>query len=51
MSFSQSFFPALLSELHDNHPILSEEYEADGTKVQVLLDAKDYNRLKAFMTE
>ena len=42
---------ALLSELHDNHPILSEEYEADGTKVQVLLDAKDYNRLKAFMTE
>lgn len=46
--FSQG---ALLSELHENHPVLQEEYEADGTRVEVLLDAKEYNRFKPFLTE
>ncbi len=42
---------ALLSELHENVPILREEYEPDGTLVEVLLDAKEYNRFKPFLTE
>ncbi len=40
---------ALLSELHENHPILKEDYEPDGTLVEVLLDAKDYNRFKPYL--
>ena len=40
---------AVLSELHDNHPILKEDFEADGTLVEVLLDAADYNRFKEFI--
>ncbi len=42
---------AVLSELHDEHPVLSEDFEADGTKVTVLLDAKDYQRYRVFLTE
>ena len=41
---------ALLSELHENHPILKEEYEPDGTIVEVLLNAGDYNRFKPYLT-
>lgn len=40
---------AVLSELHDNHPIIKEDFEADGTLVEVLLDAADYNRFKEFI--
>ncbi len=40
---------SVLSEIHENHPILKEEYEADGTLVEVLLDAKDYNRFKKYL--
>ncbi len=40
---------ALLSELHENHPILKEDYEPDGTLVEVLLNAKDYNRYKPYL--
>ena len=29
--------------------VLSEDYEADGTLVEVLLDAADYNRFKDFI--
>lgn len=42
---------ALLSELHENHPILKEEYEPDGTLIEVLLDAKEYNRFKPYLTD
>ncbi|MBQ4518940.1 MAG: GTPase HflX [Clostridia bacterium] len=40
---------AVLSELHDNHPIVKEDFEADGTLVEVLLDVADYNRFKEFI--
>lgn len=40
---------ALLSELHENHPILKEDYEPDGTLVEVLLNAQDYNRFKPYL--
>lgn len=42
---------AVLSELHENHPVLEEGYEADGTMITVLLDAKNYNRFKAYIAE
>ncbi len=41
----------ILSALHEKHPILSEEYEADGTKVTVMLDAQEYNRYKEYTAE
>ncbi|MBE7040807.1 MAG: GTPase HflX [Ruminococcaceae bacterium] len=46
--FSQG---ALLSELHENHPILKEEYEPNGTLVEVLLNAGDYNRFKPYLAK
>jgi len=42
---------AVLSALHDEHPILQERFEAEGTKVQVLLDNVGYQRFKAYRTE
>ena len=39
---------SVLSELHENHPILKEEFEPEGTVLEVLLDAKDYNRFKKY---
>lgn len=41
----------LISELHENHPILKEDYEPDGTLVEVLLNAQDYNRFKPYLTD
>ncbi len=38
----------VLNMLHDSEKIISEEYTADGTEVEVLLDAKLYGRLKGF---
>ncbi|MBR6728988.1 MAG: hypothetical protein IKL80_02410, partial [Clostridia bacterium] len=42
---------AVLSALHENHPIISEDYEADGTRVTVLLNAIEYNRFKAYIAD
>jgi len=42
---------SVLSALHENHPVLAEEYEADGTLITVLLNAQEYNRYKEFLTE
>ncbi|MGN1115948.1 MAG: GTPase HflX [Candidatus Ornithomonoglobus sp.] len=38
----------VLSELHSDEKILSEEYTAEGTEVEVLLDEAVYGRLKRF---
>ncbi len=42
---------AVLSELHEAHPVLQESYEADGTRIEVLLDAKSYSRFKQYLAE
>ncbi|MBR5236021.1 MAG: GTPase HflX [Clostridia bacterium] len=42
---------AVLSELHNDHTVLEETYEPEGTCIQVLLDAKAYNRFKAYLKE
>lgn len=42
---------SLLSAIHDEHVILQETYEAEGTKIEVLLDAKAYQQLKSYQVE
>lgn len=42
---------SVLSELHENHPVLNEEFEPDGTRIEVLLNAKDYSRFKEFIEQ
>lgn len=42
---------SVLSELHENHPVLEESYEADGTRLTVLLDAKHYQRFKTYIAD
>ncbi|MBE7048158.1 MAG: GTPase HflX [Ruminococcaceae bacterium] len=42
---------SILSELHEKHAIVQENYESDGTLVKVLLDAKAYNQFKSYLIE
>lgn len=41
----------ILSQLHGNEKVLSEEYTGEGTVVEVLLDKVMYGRLKGYITE
>ncbi len=42
---------AVVSELHENQKILSEEYTAEGTKMILLADAVTYEWLREFICE
>ncbi len=42
---------ALVSELHKNQKILSEEYTAEGTRIRLLADSTAYCELKKYITE
>ena len=38
----------VLSMLHEEHNVISEEYTADGTKISVMLDSISYNELRKY---
>lgn len=42
---------ALVSDLHKNQKILSEEYTAEGTRLRLLADSTTYTALKEYITE
>lgn len=42
---------SLVSELHKNQKILSEEYTAEGTQIQLLADSITYAALKKYLVE
>ncbi|MBE7010439.1 MAG: GTPase HflX [Ruminococcaceae bacterium] len=42
---------SVLSALHENVPVLEETYEADGTKITVMLNAREYQTYKQYTTE
>ena len=42
---------ALVSKLHENQKILSEEYTEIGTKIKLLADSETYNSLKDYVEE
>ena len=42
---------SVLSNLHEEHNVLAEEYQADGVKVSVMLDSITYNSLREYRCE
>lgn len=41
----------LVNELHDNQKVISEEYGADGTVMELMVDAAMYERIKQYVIE
>jgi GTP-binding protein HflX len=41
----------LVNELHDNQKVMSEEYGADGTIMELMVDAAMYERIKQYVVE
>lgn len=42
---------ALVSELHQNQKVISEEYGADGTVMDLMVDSAMYERIKRYVVE
>ena len=42
---------ALVSKLHENQKILSEDYTESGTKIRLLADSATYESLKEYIEE
>jgi hypothetical protein len=42
---------AEVNELHTNQKVLSEEYTAEGTKMELLVDSAAYERIKEYVVE
>lgn len=42
---------ALVSDLHQNQKVISEEYEAEGTAMNLMVDSAMYERIKQYVIE
>ena len=42
---------AIVNELHESQKILSEEYVAEGTLMEILVDAVMYERIKEYVVK
>lgn len=42
---------AVMSELHQNQKVLSEEYTADGTLMELMVDSAAYERIKQYVVK